>query len=343
MKKRSNLFRVILILVVVLLGFFMLKRRVDKSMEPMDKDDFSTLSIEIDEGLSVGQIAEILEDEDIIASEKVFTYMAKKEGIDGDFKAGNFELSKSMDLYEIFYALTSPGAGQSDIRVAIPEGYELEEIAARFSDQAGLSKDKFLDLAEDKENFEDDFKFLSYLEDGQSLEGYLYPATYEVTSSATEASIIADMLRAFSDFALEEIEGAMEDHELDFDDLVTLASIVEREARVAEERAIMAGVFYNRMEVGMPLQSCATVQYIIGERKPVLSVEETKIDSPFNTYMNNGLPPRPIASPGIASIEAVLYPEDVDYLYFVLTGEDGSHTFSVTYDEHLKAQENMIR
>ncbi len=343
MNKRSGVFRLVLILLVILLGFFMLKRKVDKSMEPMDKDDFSTLSIEVEEGSSVGQIAGLLADEDIIASEKIFTYMARKEEIDGDFKAGSFELSKSMDLKEIFEALTGPGAGQSDIRVVIPEGYELEEIAARFSDQAGLSRDKFLDLAESKENYEDDFQFLSYLEDGQSLEGYLYPATYEVRSSTTEDSIIIDMLKAFEDFALEEIEREMANHELDFDGLVTLASIVEREARVAEERAIMAGVFYNRMEVGMPLQSCATVQYIIGERKPVLSTEETRIDSPFNTYINNGLPPRPIASPGIASIEAVLFPEDVDYLYFVLTGEDGSHTFSETYDEHLKAQENMIR
>lgn len=343
MKRNSGLFRIIIIVLIIALGIFMLKRELDKTIKPMNPEDFSEELVEIPPGSNVDDISEILHKNELIKSKSIFKYLAKKEEIDSDFKAGSFKLSKSMDLYGIFEVITSSSAGKSDIRITIPEGYELEDIADRFSDQAGLSRKTFLELASNKENYEDDFKFLRYLDKGQSLEGYLYPATYEIESSTTEDSIIRNMLKAFSDFALVEIEEAMEKHDLSFDELVTLASIVEREARLAEERPIMAGVFFNRMDVGMPLQSCATVQYIIGERKPVLSTEETRIDSPFNTYINNGLPPSPIASPGIASIRAVLEPEEVDYLYFVLTGEDGSHTFSKTYDEHLEAQENMIR
>ena len=114
-----------------------------------------------------------------------------------------------------------------------------------------------------------------------------------------------------------------------------MASIVEREAVKAEERPIIAGVFYKRLEIGMPLQSCATVQYILGIAKPILSIEDTQIDSPYNTYINPGLTPGPISNPGHASLEAALYPEKTDYLYFVAK-PDGSHAFAATYNQHLQ-------
>ena len=123
--------------------------------------------------------------------------------------------------------------------------------------------------------------------------------------------------------------------------MITLASIIEREIKVDDERPLAASVFYNRIAQGMRLQSCATVQFILGERKAKLTNEETQIDSPYNTYINEGLPPAPIASPGMKSIEAAINPAQTDYLFFVLTGDDGSHTFTSTYEDHLKAKENM--
>ncbi|MDD4584146.1 MAG: endolytic transglycosylase MltG, partial [Eubacteriales bacterium] len=120
-----------------------------------------------------------------------------------------------------------------------------------------------------------------------------------------------------------------------------LASIIEREAVIPEDRPIIAGVFYNRLKKGMQLQSCATVQYILGEQKPVLSVADTKLESPYNTYLITGLPPGPICSPGIQSINAALWPENTDYLYFLAKG-DGAHVFSKTYEEHLINKEKYI-
>jgi UPF0755 protein len=124
-------------------------------------------------------------------------------------------------------------------------------------------------------------------------------------------------------------------------DIVTLASIIEREARIPEDRPVIASVFYNRLKINMPLQSCATVQYILGEQKPVLSIKDTQIESPYNTYLNPGLPPGPIASPGADSIKAALYPADTDYLYFLAKG-DGSTVFSSTYDQFLKDKAKYI-
>ncbi len=133
----------------------------------------------------------------------------------------------------------------------------------------------------------------------------------------------------------------MVNSDLDFEDLMTLASIVEKEAVLKEERSTIAGVFLNRLDVDMLLQSCATVNYARGEWKERLTNEDIAIVSPYNTYINVGLPPTPINSPGKASIEACLYPEKTDYLYFLAKG-DGSHYFSKTYDEHLAAKEKYL-
>ena len=120
--------------------------------------------------------------------------------------------------------------------------------------------------------------------------------------------------------------------------IITLASIIEREAVLEKERTIMSGVFHNRLKVKMPLQSCATIQYALGERKPVLSKKDIQIKSKYNTYINAGLPPAPISSPRVESVEAAVEPDDVNYLFFVRTGDNGSHTFSKSYNEHLNAK-----
>jgi UPF0755 protein len=144
------------------------------------------------------------------------------------------------------------------------------------------------------------------------------------------------MLKEFDEQVTDEMRARAKEMNMSLDDIITLASIIERETDSDAERAKVAGVFYNRIDEDMKLQSCATVQYILGERKPVLSVADTQIQSPYNTYLNAGLPLGPIANPGIDCINAALYPEDTAYLYFV-AGEDGKHIFSRTYEEHLAA------
>ena len=155
---------------------------------------------------------------------------------------------------------------------------------------------------------------------------------------SSEEEIISKMLGEFERIYEEDIKIAMEAMNLSLNETVILASIVEREGKVDEERPLMSAVFHNRIDQGMMLQSCATVQFILGERKEVLTNKDTSTPSPYNTYIHQGLPPAPIASPGKASLIAAVNPADVDYLFFVLTGKDGTHTFTKTYDEHLKAK-----
>ena len=139
----------------------------------------------------------------------------------------------------------------------------------------------------------------------------------------------------------QQLESKIQESGLNINEFITLASIVEREAVKKEERPIIAGIFYNRLSIQMPLQSCATVQYILKERKPVLSIADTKIDSPYNTYLIKGLPPAPIASPGLDAILATSNPQHTKFLYFVAKG-DGGHEFSETYEQHLQAKKKYL-
>ena len=156
----------------------------------------------------------------------------------------------------------------------------------------------------------------------------------------TEHEIIDLMLQAFNNQFKDEYYDRAAQMGMTVDQVITMASIIERETDSEAERSKVAGVFYNRINSGMKLQSCATVQYLLGERKPVLSIADTQIDSPYNTYIYPGLPIGPISNPGIACIEAALYPEQTDAYYFV-QGQDGQHIFSNTYEEHLAAMKEM--
>ncbi len=174
------------------------------------------------------------------------------------------------------------------------------------------------------------------------MEGYLFPDTYEFANGVSAARIVRSMLRRFQQTG----QAALENHpsrplHLKDREILILASIVEREAKLSRERPIIADVFLNRLERGIMLGSCATVQYVLPSRRSAFS-KDLEVDSPYNTYKNAGLPPGPICNPGLASIEAVLNPEPGDYLYFVSAG-DGSHVFSKTYTEHLQAKARINR
>jgi UPF0755 protein len=168
------------------------------------------------------------------------------------------------------------------------------------------------------------------------------PDTYNVYVNSSEEDIIRVLLKQFDEFYINEIKPRMENTSLTFDEVINLASIVEKEALLDEERDEVAKVFLNRLDINMKLQSCATVNYANGVWKERLTYEDIEIDSPYNTYIIEGLPPTPINSPGKVSIISVLEPADVDYLFFVAKG-DGSHYFSNTYDEHIDAAEEYLR
>ena len=169
------------------------------------------------------------------------------------------------------------------------------------------------------------------------LEGYLFPSTYQVAPKADEEQIITTMLNQFDTVFTDEYKARAKKLGYTENQIIIIASIIEKEAQVDEDRPKIASVIYNRLDDGMNLQMCSTVQYILGKAKPVLSVADTKIDSPYNTYIHSGLPKGPICSPGEASIKAALYPAKTDYMYFVVSEKlDGSHNFSKSYSKFEK-------
>lgn len=337
--KKSSVFKKFILMLVVLIGIYFFARNYYKeALLPMKAENPDQLDIIIPASTSTENIAAILEENGLIKNPLIFRYVAQTQGKSSRLKAGEYRLSTDMDLNTILDRLVKGSKDTDTLRFTIPEGYELKQVADKLSKEDLVDREVFLSLTSDKANFQDKYVFLKQLEKGQSLEGFLFPSTYEVYKDTSEEEIIEKMLDVFETIYKEEIEDKMADFDLDLNEIVTLASIIEREGKLDKERPIMSAVFHNRLEDGMMLQSCATVQYILGERKPVLTNADTSIDSPFNTYINKGLPPGPIASSGKASLVAAVNPADVDYLFFVLTGEDGSHTFTRTYQEHLDAK-----
>lgn len=338
--KNNNKGKIIALLIVIVL-IVAGKSYYKKGFLPVGTANPKEIVIEIPTGSSSANISNILYEEGLIRNKFIFKIAVKNKGSDGKLKAGTFILNTGMDVNKIIDELTKGGKNENVVQFTIPEGYEIRQMAGKLSEQGLVDKDRFLELVSDKNYFQDKHLFLKELEEGQGLEGFLFPSTYEVYKGATEEEIIDKMLAQFNEIYEKDIKDDMNKYDLSLNQLVTLASIIEREGKLDEERELISAVFHNRLNQGMLLQSCATVQYVLGERKEVLSDKDVQIQSEFNTYIHQGLPPNPIASPGKKSLIAALNPADVDYLYF-RTKEDGTgaHTFSKTYEEHLKANPN---
>lgn len=333
-----------LLLAIVFAAIFGFKAYNKSMYKPVDINDTNLYEFSISKGSSLSTVASSLYDMNLIKNGSAFISRVEELELESEIQSGKFKLSRSMDVDQVINELTKkPEVDMAgSVKLVIPEGFERKLIAARIEELGLGSAQKFMELSEDKGRYEEEFPFLQSLPQGQSLEGFLFPATYEVSASEGEESIIKRMLTAF-EVRMEQNFNQGSYNGLDLNQMITLASIIEREIKIDDERPLASSVFYNRINQGMRLQSCATVQYIIGERKAVLTNEETKIDSPYNTYINEGLPPAPIASPGMKSIMAAINPADTEYLFFVKTGEDGSHSFSKTYEEHLEHKKDMVR
>lgn len=293
------------------------------------------LRVTIPQGTSGAEIAKILADKNLIRNESFFRLLIRWEGAGKNLKAGEYELSPTLNPRQLIKLLTSGDVYENYVRVTIPEGYTIRQITHLLDKEGIIERERFLELIE-----KGDFPF-HYISDipqevNYRLEGYLFPDTYYFSREASEEEIIRRMLERFNDITEGEIKEQAQKLGLSLHEIVTLASLIEREALLAEERELIAGVFYNRLEKGMLLGSCATVQYILGEPKANLTTKDTQIPSIYNTYLHAGLPPGPIASPGKDSLLAAVRPRETDFLYF-RARDDGSHVFSRTLAEHNRA------
>ena len=322
-------------------GYMLVNGYINKSLDAVDVNDTAQIKIEIPSGSSTNSIAEILYKSSLIQDKSVFKYFAKKEGYDVKLKAGVFELSKSMSVKEILNALVNSASFDNTVNLTVIEGLTIEDAAKSIAKQLSLNSDRLYELMKDAGHFENRYKFLTDNREIDDLQGYLLPETYNLYKDMNEEEVINFLLNQFEKYYESTVLPALENSGLSFKNLMILSSIVEKEAVLKEERATVAGVFLNRLNIDMPLQSCATVNYARGEWKERLTNEDIAIESPYNTYINTGLPPTPINSPGKASIEACLHPEKTEYLYFLAKG-DGSHYFSKTYDEHLAAKKKYL-
>ncbi len=289
------------------------------------------VNVDIAPGSSSAAIAAVLARQGVIKSALGFRVAAYLSGLDRQLKPGHYLISPGLSLSEIIRQLA---AGTDDaLEFTIPEGYTVRQIAALLQQKGIAREEDFLRAAAGDYPFE----FLRDLPPGpERVQGFLFPDTYQVTPEARAEDIVMLMLRQF-DQVYREVSRE-KDPALPYNtrQIVTMASIVEREAQVDAERPLIAGVFYNRLQRGMRLESCATVEYLLPEPKAVLTYQDLAIDSPYNTYRVNGLPPGPIANPGRAALQAALKPAATGYLYFVAK-PDGSHHFSRTLAEHNQA------
>lgn len=295
-------------------------------------------------GSSTVAIANLLEEQGIIKNALLYRIYLRQKDLEGHLQAGTYQLNDGLTYEQISQLLLQGQVLKESVRFTIPEGLKVEQIAARLANievertagevESLINQELFLDLVQ---NGDFDYWFINQIPQDVDyrLEGYLYPDTYEIFPTATEWDIIDLMLRGFDRVFTEEFQERAQELELSVHEVVTFASIVEREARVSEERPKIAGVFYNRLAINMRLQADATVQYLFDEQRERVLYRDLEIDNPYNTYMYLGLPPGAIASPGREAIVAVLYPETHGYFYYV-TKKDGSgeHYFAVTYEEH---------
>lgn len=297
-----------------------------------------TVQVNIEAGYSTTQIAEALSAAEVIGKASDFKLWSKIKGYDGQYQAGIYALSPSMDFETIAAALIN-GKVES-LTFTIPEGYTIQQVADKLAEENFVDRDAFIKLLT-ADTFDEEYTFLADAQAGENhIEGYLMPNTYSLNVGATEDDFIRVMLDQFQQDVVNGVyvdKEANQKPELSLNELLIVASIIEREAVLDEERPLVASVIYNRLAQNMPLQMCSTVQYILGEPKAVLSYADTQIASPYNTYLNPGLPPGPICSPGLASIKAAMHPADTDYLYFVLSDKlDGSSEFTSDYNEFLR-------
>lgn len=291
--------------------------------------DGTACVVKIPDGAGTSAISRILKEDDIIKHPFAFKLYVKFTG-QPTYQKGLHSLSSSMSYKEIKARLCNTPDVSDEVKVVIPEGYELRQIADLLVENGLVNREKFVQEAE---NGDFDYDFIKQIPGRKNrLEGYLYPDTYTFSYEESEHNIIDKMLSAFAQKVMPEYTKSQCGKSLD--DIIIMASVVEREAANDEERPIVASVFYNRIAKGMKLESCATVQYILKERKAVLSNADTAIDSPYNTYRNTGLPKGPIASPGLSSITAAINPASTNYMYFLASADGSKNLFSETFEEH---------
>ena len=345
-KKKGSLKIVILLLIVIFALIYIIASKVYTDYKnynaALDPANTEMIAVTIPSGSTTTSIAQILYDNGIIPDVKKFKMKSRLNGLDGTFQAGDYSFSPSMTTEEIMELLQS--GRKAEVSFTIPEGYTVKDTAEKLAEDGLIaSPEEFYAACE--EDWESVFWFLNGVTNeadpsgtvsakANRLEGFLYPETYRVPVGAAAHDIVERMLSQFDAVftPLWQEAGGTDGgtvNGLTVHEMVTLASLVERESKAETDRDKIASVIYNRLNIGMKLQIDATVLYALGEWKDRVYYSDLEVDSPYNTYAYAGLPVGPICSSGAASIEGALYPASTNYIYYVLKGDgSGEHNFA---------------
>ena len=284
-------------------------------------------------GMTTADIADMLHEKQLVKNPKAFKFEARFKGLANKLQAGMYKIEGGMSNGTIVNEFANGRIELIDF--IVPEGFNVVKTGRKLESLGLGSAEKFIELAKNYAPYD-------YMKTDNphvifKSEGFLYPATYKVPYGASEEEYLHIFVRHFNEVMKKNgVLETVKKRDLNMRDVVNMAAMVEMEAVYAEEQPRIAGVFLKRVEIGMPIQSDTTIQYILGAQKETITFKDTEIDNPYNTYQNYGLPPGPIGSPSLSAIQAVLEPEQTDYLYFVAQN-DGHHRFSRTYAEHLRA------
>lgn len=340
------------IVVILIISGIVIYKYWQNGLKPLDPKNKDIVQVEIPLGTSNKQIGNILEKSKVIKSGLVFNYYVKANNIT-DFKGGYYQISPDMELEQITNLLQNGGTDEpvalADARITVPEGSSLYQIAEIMEKNTSIKKEEFIKVASDDKFFDQLYKaypdLLGSVKDAKDvryrLEGYLFPASYNYYKEKSLEEFITQMVKRTAD-VMAERKSDLKESKLSVQEVLTLASLVEKEGVELEDRQNIAQVFINRIEQEMPLQSDISILYAMDEHKVHLSNKDTQVDSPYNLYVNKGFGPGPFNNPSEQAIDAVLHPKENDYVYFLADVTTHKVYFAKTYEEHLKLKEKYI-
>jgi len=308
-KKRFILFLFSVVLLIFLLAVFYIRYQIITPLNP----DGQEQSFNIEKGEGVREIAANLKEAGLIRNGIYFEYYILYKGWAARLQAGQYELSPSFNILQIARKIVKGEAISNEVAVTVPEGFNLKQIDARLTKAGLIGKGELLGRPQ--------------------LEGYLFPDTYRFGPTETLDEIVAKMRANFEQKIGQDLREEIANQGKSIEEIVIMASLLEKEVSTNEDRRLVSGIFWQRLEDNYPLESCATIAYVLGVDKWRYSAAETRIDSSYNTYQNVGLPSGPICNPGLSAIEAAVFPQTSDY-YFFLSKPDGETVFSKTLEEH---------
>jgi UPF0755 protein len=325
MKTRSRLLFIVVFMMIFFIVLTVYNLAQKTVMPPDNQQEQATVAVVIKAGTPLSGIANLLYDKGVIKNVKNFVLTAKLFRMTNKLKAGRYQLATNLSNYDVLKTLV---AGKvTELKVSIPEGYTSRQIAGLMRRELQIDSTQFMTLV-------DDAAFINHLGiDSPSLEGYLYPNTYNFYWGEKEDQVITKLVTEFKHRFTDSLQTIAEQRGWSVHKVLTLASIIEGEAMIDSERPFISAVYHNRLQKRMYLQADPTIQYIIPNGPRRLLNKDLAIESPYNTYKHIGLPPGPVKNPGIKSIIAAIEPASVPYLYFVAKG-DGSHIFSRSLKEH---------